>query len=72
MAARAVPQAREEAAGIRLCLISLLNLLSLSLSLPITPSWLLLWEGVLRQLVSLCLSLAARVESEGQDALEHQ
>lgn len=58
---QAVPQAREEAAGIRLCLISLLNLLPLSPSLPITPSWLLFWEGLLRELVDLCLSLAARV-----------
>lgn len=41
-------------------------------SLPIAPSWLLFWEGMLTLLVGLCLSLPARVKSEGQDAPEQQ
>ena len=69
---QAVLQAPEEGAGSRLCLISLLNLLPLRPSFAIAPSWLLFWEGVLRLLVGLRLSLAARVKSEGQEAPEQQ
>lgn len=57
---QAVPQAQEQ------------NLLPLSPCFPIAPSWLLFWEGTLGLLLSPCLSLAAKVKSEGWKAPEQQ
>lgn len=57
---QAVPQAQEQ------------NLLPLSPSFPIAPSWLLFWEGTPGLRLSARLSLAAKVEGEGQKAPEQQ